>query len=516
MLLASRRLLPTLALLATVLVSAMDVTVIATVMPTIVGELGGLGLYSWSFSAYLLTATTTLPIYGKLADTYGRKPLFLSAMALFLLGSLLCGLAGSMEVLIACRAVQGLGAGGLLTITITLAGDLFPLDERPKIQGAISAVWGIAAIVGPAVGSAIVSQTSWRWVFWLNLPIGGLATAILATSFHERVTVCRQQVDYAGAVLLTAGVGALLGALVGGGQAGFTSPPVLGLLGAAVALLALLARVEVRAAEPVVPLRLLRDRLQALASVAALALGACIYSASTYLPLLVQGVQGGRPYDVALVTGTVSVAWTAGSVFAGRTLPRLGYRGAAGLGMGLLVLGGVALLRLALDTPLAVVVSVSAVVGSGLGLASTPLIVLVQNTVGWDERGVATAAQQFFRSIGGMSWVSVQGAVLSTSVAAALAAAPVAPWSPTAGGTHRLGELSALLDPAARATLPAETLDLLVRALAAGLHAVFVLFLIAALAGLLAVALLPAVPQPAPKGLPARPAPQDASDGARS
>jgi EmrB/QacA subfamily drug resistance transporter len=488
-----RHLAPSLALLVTVLVSAMDITVVSTVLPTIVGELGGLALYSWSFSAYLLTSTTTLPLYGKLADVYGRKPLFFWAMALFLLGSLLCGLATSMELLIAYRAVQGLGAGGLMTLTITLAGDLFPADERPKIQAAISAVWGLAAIVGPGVGIAIVAYTSWRWVFWLNLPVGLVASAILARSLHERVTPRRHHVDYAGAALLTAGVGALLAALVEGGQGGFASPMVLALLGASALLLGLLAWVEARAPEPVVPLTLLRGRLQGLASLAAFVLGACVYSVSTYLPLFVQGTQGGTPFEVGVVTGAMSLSWTGGSLAAGRTVRWLSFRATALAGMAVLVASGVLLARMTVDTAFSTVVVASLVAGLGMGLCSTPLIVMVQNAVDWEQRGVATAAQQFFRSIGGTLWVSLQGTVLAATVGSALAAAGVA--LPGGGGGAarqvRLGELNAMLDPATRATLPPEQVRVLADVLADGLQPVFLLYLAATVAGLVVIALLP-------------------------
>jgi EmrB/QacA subfamily drug resistance transporter len=493
------RLAPTVALLVTALVSAMDVTIVATVMPTIVGELGGLTLYSWVVAGYLLTSTTTVPIYGRLSDVYGRKPLFHVAMGVFLLGSVLCALAPSMELLIAARAVQGLGAGGLMTLVATLAGDLFPGEERPKIQGLISTVWGIASVLGPLAGSIIVSNASWRWVFWINLPIGIVAAAVLAATVHERVERRAQQIDYAGAGLLTLGIGALLLALVEGGERGFGAPGVLALLGVAAALLAVLAWVEARAPAPVVPHRLLRQRLLGLASLAAATLGACVISASTYLPLLVQGAQGGTPEDVAWVTGAVSLAWTCGSIGVGRALARGGYRGAALGGMALLAIGGVALMRLGVDTPLPLIIAAGTVVGVGMGMTWTTLIVMGQSAVGWAERGAITGTLQFFQSIGGTLWVSLQGAVLSASVAASLHAAGVA-GDP---GLEALGRgaaaLNAMLDPAARAALPPADARVLAEVLASGLQEVFGLYVVAALLGLVAVALLPTTPAPAPR-----------------
>ncbi|HEY7064380.1 MAG TPA: MFS transporter [Chloroflexota bacterium] len=489
------RLAPTVALLVSALVSAMDVTIVATVMPTIVSELGGLALYSWGFAGYLLTSTTTVPIYGRLADIYGRKPLYLTALGVFCLGSLLCGLAPSMELLIAFRAVQGLGAGGMMTVGTTLAGDLFPGDERPKIQGLISTVWGVASIAGPAVGSLIVLNTSWRWVFWINLPVGLLAAAILAATVHERVERQRQEVDYAGAALLTLGIGALLVGLVEGGERGFATPRVLGLFAASAALVALLAWVEARREAPVVPHRLLRQRLLGLASLAAALLGACIYSSSTYLPLLVQGAQGGSAADVAWVSGTSSFAWTCGSIGVGRVLVRRGFRGAALGGMTILSLGGVLLTLLDLDTPLRLVIATSAVVGLGMGVMWTTLIVMVQGAVGWAQRGAVTGTLQFFQAIGGTLGVSIQGAVLSAALGAGLIAAGIATDASAPVAGRGSATLNAMLDPATHAAMPPDQARTLAAVLMAGLHEVFLLYLATALLGLIVVALLPKPPE---------------------
>ncbi|HLI27559.1 MAG TPA: MFS transporter [Chloroflexota bacterium] len=488
------RLAPTLAMLVAIFVGAMDISIMATVMPTIVGQLGGLPLYSWSFSAYLLTSTTTVPIYGRLADLYGRKRIFLVGMSIFALGSLLCGLARSMEQLIAFRALQGLGAGGLLPIAITVAGDLYQGEERAKIQGYISAVWGLAAILGPLIGSVIVAQVSWSWVFWINLPIGATTATILALTLRERLQPRTVQVDYLGAVLLTGGIAALLFGLVDSGPAGLLAPHVLGLFGAAGGLLAAFVAVEQRVAQPIVPLALLRERLLAVTSLGALVLGGCIYSSTAYLPLFVQGAQGGSQFQVALVSASVSVAWTTGSIIGGRLLLRVGVRTAALAGLALVSGGAGGLVLLGVSTPLALVMLAGALLGLGLGITSTTFIVVVQTAVGWEQRGVATALQQFCRAIGGTLWVSVQGAALGAAVAGA--------HGDLAGGGH-LPSVNDVLDPGLRALLPPEELRALAGVLQDGLHQVFVLYLLLALAGLAIVAFLPGRPLKSPRGYPA-------------
>jgi EmrB/QacA subfamily drug resistance transporter len=479
-------------MLVAIFVGAMDISIMSTVMPTIVGQLGGLPLYSWSFSAYLLTSTTTVPLYGRLADLYGRKPVFLVGMGIFALGSLLCGLAGSMEQLIVFRALQGLGAGGLLPIAITIAGDLYQGEERARIQGYISAVWGLAAILGPLVGSVIVARASWPWVFWINLPIGATTAAILGLTLRERPQARAVQIDYLGAALLTAGIAALLLGLMDSGQTGLAAPHVLGLFGLAAGLLAAFVAVEQRVPQPMVPLGLFRERLLAVTSLGALVLGGCIYSASAYLPLFVQGTQGGSQWQVALVSAAISLAWTTGSIVGSRLLLRVHVRAAAVAGLALVSAGGAGLVLLHVHTPLPLVMAVGALLGLGLGVTSTTFIVVVQTAVGWEQRGVATALQQFCRAIGGTLWVSVQGAALSAAVAHALE---------EAGMGARLPAVNAVLEPGLRAALPPEELRALAGLLQGGLHQVFVLYLLLALAGLAIVAFLPARPLAAPRAV---------------
>src|SRR5690606_34349187 len=235
--------------------AALDTSIVGTAMPTVIGQLGGMSLYSWVFSAYLLTSTTTVPLYGRLADLYGRKPLFIAAAGIFLLGSMLCGAAQSMPQLVAFRALQGLGAGGIIPVTLTIVGDLFDVEERARMQGLFSAVWGTSAVAGPTVGGFIVDYVDWRWVFYINLPFGIAATILFWLFLNEQVERKRHAIDYAGTVSLTLGVTALLVALleVGEGRA-WTDPIVVGSLALAVVLLVFFVRTEQRAAEPILPL----------------------------------------------------------------------------------------------------------------------------------------------------------------------------------------------------------------------------------------------------------------------
>jgi MFS family permease len=478
---------PTVCILVSIFVPAMDISIMSTVMPTVVGELGGLALYSWSFSGYLLTYTTSMPIYGKLSDVYGRKPLFMVGMGLFLGASLLCGFATSMEQLIVCRALQGLGAGGVLPMTMTIAGDLFPLEQRARIEGLMSGVWGVAAIVGPLVGTLVVAHTTWRWVFWLNVPLGLVTIVVLQALFHERVVRRQHVVDYLGTALFAGGILALLLALVEAGEIGFGTPRVIGLLALAGALLAACAWVETHVAEPVIPLQLLRRRVLGLTGLASFVAGAVVYSSSTYLPLFVQGVQAGAAREVGLVVGAIAIAWTAGSVVGGAVLLRIGMRTAALLGMGLVVVSGILLVLLAPDRPPAYLLTAAVALGAGLGMATTTFVVVVQSAVGWDERGAATAALQFCSSIGGTLWVSVQGAALVAGAAATLAVHGIG--DEPAGG--RLGNLRAALTQDVRGAQALGESQVLAEALNVGLHQVFVLLLAIAVAGLAIVAALP-------------------------
>lgn len=452
------------ALLAALFMAAMEMTVVSTAMPTVVGDLGGIHRYAWVFTAYMLAATVTVPVFGKLADIYGRKPVLLVGVGLFLVGSLGCGLAPSMTTLIAFRALQGLGAGSIQPVSLTIVGDLFTLAERGRMQGIFGAIWGFAGLVGPLVGSAIVRVASWRWVFFLNLPFGLVSVAILLWAYHEQVAPREHPLDLAGAALLALAILALLAAAEGG-----TSMLVLPL---AALLVMALVRVEHRAPEPILPIDLFLEPVLGMATVLGALVGGAMFATVTYVPLYVQAVLRGTPTDAGSAITPLVVGWPIASAVAGRLLPRTGYRAlvrgglaltaAAAIGLALLLRPGASLLVPRLATLL---------FGMGLGFANTALLLAVQTSVPWRRRGVATASTMFARSIGATLVVGALGGVL----AARLVGVPGVP----------AGAADQLLGPLHGASLEPALLARLGQALAAALGVVLVA--IASLAVLAAV-----------------------------
>jgi EmrB/QacA subfamily drug resistance transporter len=450
-------------LLLGLFLAAMEMTVVSTAMPTVVGELGGLSLYAWAFAAYMLTATVTVPIHGKLADLHGRKPVLLAGTGLFLLGSAGCGTAGSMEALIAWRAIQGLGAGAIQPVSLTIVGDLFDVRERARMQGVFGAVWGIAGLVGPLLGGAIVHGLGWRWIFWVNLPFGIASAVVLAIAYHERPERHPHRLDLAGAALLTGAVVALLVAARSLGT-GLVALPV------AAAALALFLWVERRAAEPLLPLDLFGQRVMAVSSATGALLGAAMLAMVTYVPLWVQSVLGLSPTAAGAAIAPMAVGWPLASTIAGRLLPRLGYRRLLLGGLATTAIAGAALaLALRPGTSLLVPQVLTFVYGVGLGFANTPLIIAVQTSVPWNRRGVATASTMFFRTIGGTLAVGLLGGVLASAVARA-GARP---------------ELAARLLGPERAAVPAPDLAVVAAALQGAMGVVFWAVAAIALAALL-------------------------------
>jgi EmrB/QacA subfamily drug resistance transporter len=404
----TQRTLTVAALLLSMFLAAMEATVVATAMPTVVSELGGLEVYGWVGAAYLLASTSTMPLFGKLADRIGRKPVLLFGLLLFMTGSLACGIATSIGQLIVFRALQGLGAGAVQPTVLTVVGDLYPPAERGRIQAFFSAIWGFAGVSGPLLGGAIVASTSWRWVFLLNLPFGLAAAAVLAFAYRENArTKPQTPLDVAGAVTLLLGATSLLLA------ASSVMPALTGVLG--VGLAGLFLFLENRAPDPVLPLQLVGRRLVAVASAASVLQGAAMTGTLTYLPLHVQGVLLGHPTAAGLVITPMLVAWPIAASLTTRFLGRVGYRapvllGTLVLSLGLLLVAGLAVARV----PGVWLGVGSFLFGFGMGLASTAILIGVQSSVGWEQRGVATAVILFARTMGGALGVGALGAVLAS------------------------------------------------------------------------------------------------------
>jgi EmrB/QacA subfamily drug resistance transporter len=470
-------------LLATFL-TAMEATVVSTAMPTIIGELRGLNLYAWVFSAYLLTSTATVPLYGRLADMIGRKPVFIAGISLFLLGSALSGAAQSMPQLILFRAIQGLGAGAVQPIIFTIVGDLFSLEERARVQGFFSAVWGASSVAGPALGAIITETIGWRWIFYINLPFGLAATALLAWSLHERKPEGRHRLDWAGAAVLTAGVTTLLLGLLGSGEGGGNlNPP---LIAVGVALLIGFAFIESRVTEPILPIDLFRTAAIAVPCLAGLVTGIVQFALPSYLPLFVQGVQLGTAGDAAKPLGAIATAWTVAAFLSPRLLLRVGFRAVAVGGMVLIAIGTAALVLYRPGTPIWLMVVNTAVVGLGLGFASNATLIAAQNAVGWERRGVVTASVQFTRTMGGTLGIAILGAILNARLAPTL----------RQGGA---ADVNALLDPTARGNLAADALAFIQRGLASSLMQVYLIIAVIAALGVACACFLPnREPQAAP------------------
>ena len=466
----------TVGLLLAMAVVALEVTVVTTALPTIVGEFDRLDLYPWIFSAYLLTSTVTVPLYGKLADLFGRRRIFLFGMALFLVGSALCGLARGMGELVAYRAIQGLGAGAVMPTIFTAIADIYRLQERARIQGLFSGLWGGASLLGPALGAWLTLSWSWRGVFFVGIPFG-LASAVLIRSFfEERVERRSVALDLAGSALLTGGLTALLLALPRGEGGADGAPESLLLLALALALLVGFLFVERRAADPVLPLSLFKLRIISVSSAGNFLFGAVLFGITSYLPLYVQGVRGEDAAGAGAVLTPMLLGWSSSSFFGPRLLLRFGFRATAIGASALVALGTAVLVFVVPNGPKPLLYLAVTLLGVGFGPSIAAFVMAVQEAVPWNLRGVATSSGQLFRSLGGTIGVALLGAILQAGLRTRLAATG-AEDVPT----------SALLNPAEAAALPAEALAGLRLALGGALEPVFVLAMAFALATVLIV-----------------------------
>jgi EmrB/QacA subfamily drug resistance transporter len=404
---------------------ALDSTIIATAVPSVVKDLGGFSQFPWLFSIYLLTQAVTVPLYGKFADVVGRRPLMFLGIATFLVGSVLCGLAWSMPSLIAFRAVQGIGAGAVQPMSMTIVGDLYTVEERARVQGYLASVWGIAAVVGPTLGGLFSQYLSWRWIFFVNLPLGAVAWVTLSRRFKENVAHREHTIDWTGAALLTTGCSlAILGLLEGGVAWAWGSATSVAILGVAgLSLLAFVA-VERAAAEPVLPLWVFGRRVLVGGNLVSLAVGALVIGLTSYVPTYAQGVLGASAVAAGFALAALTVGWPLAAAFAGRLYLRIGFRNTSLTGSVAAIAGTLLALLLGVSTALWQVAAVCFVVGVGLGLVASPTLVAVQSVVGWERRGVVTGANMFCRSIGSAVGAAIFGAIANASLSHRLAHPP--------------------------------------------------------------------------------------------
>jgi EmrB/QacA subfamily drug resistance transporter len=461
--------------------AAVESSIVATAMPTIVADLGGFNLFAWVFSVYLLTQAVSIPIYGRLADTYGRKKVFYVGAGLFLIGSTLCGLSANLPTLILFRALQGIGAGGVQPIATTILGDIYRPTERAHIQGLVSSVFGVAAVLGPLLGAFLVEQGSWQLVFWVNLPIGVAAIAMIATFLQEEVEHRPHRIDVVGSLLLMSAITMMMLVLVQGGSLSHMTFMMVSAIGA-MTLVALIVH-EGSTPQPMLPLELWRERIIIVGSVGGAVISAVMTGVSAFLPTYVQGAMGRSALAGGMVLGAMSVTWAIASFYGGRLMVRTTYRLTAVLGTLALIAGSVVLGTM---TPARGVVWASVgslLIGIGMGLCNTTFIVSIQAAVPWHQRGAATSSCMFLRFVGQSLGAASFGAVLNFTL---LHEAPDA-----------ASMVDRLLDPLQRGGLPGADLVRLTEVVALGLHNTYLLAGVLSVVALGLALLLPARLSPA-------------------
>lgn len=397
---------------------AIEATILATAVPSIVADIGGFSQFPWLFSIFLLAQAVSVPVYSKLADTIGRKPIILVGIGTFLVGSILCGFAWDMTSLIVFRAIQGLGAGAVLPVSITITGDIYTVRERARVQGYIASVWAAASVIGPSLGGLFAEFLTWRWIFFVNIPLCVVAALMLIRTYHETVHRTKHRIDVAGALVLTVGLTLLILAVLEGGQAwAWNSWQSIGAFSVAAVLLAAFVLIERRAAEPVLPLWIFSRRLILTTSLMSFGVGAVLIGLTSYVPTFLEVTAGATPIISGLAVAALTLGWPISASQSGRLFLRIGFRNTAFVGLGIAVLGAVGLVAATfVPSPLTTALSCF-VVGLGLGLVASPTLIAAQSSVPWTERGVVTGANMFLRSMGSAVGVAVFGAVANGVIA---------------------------------------------------------------------------------------------------
>jgi EmrB/QacA subfamily drug resistance transporter len=458
-------------------IAALEATVVGTAMPTVIASLGGLNHYSWVFSAYLVTSTVTVPVWGKLSDLYGRRLLYQIGVGIFLLGTLLSGFSDSMTQLIIFRAIQGLGAGALIPLGMTIIGDIFTLEERAKMQAYFSGVWGISSVIGPVIGGFLTDQLSWRWVFFINLPIGVVAALIMGFALKEPKVHAKPKIDYAGATLLMLAISLLMLAMVEGGGAveALFAPLNIIIFAVSIILLLVFALVEKRAADPIIPFELFKNRMVSISIAAGFLAGVAMFGAISFIPLFAQGALGATATEAGSLLTPLMLSWISMSIVGGRLILKTGFRPITIAGFAILTVGFIFLASFQRDTPRFWLYFDLVLIGMGLGLTMLTLLIAVQQAVDRTKLGVATSLNQFSRAIGGAFGVAIMGVVLTAGLASELNKA--AQNGSSSMSPQQAAEFAsnpnALIEPQAKAQIPPETLEILQDSMATSIHQVF-------------------------------------------
>ncbi len=480
--------------------AAVEATIVATAIPTIVSTLGGFSLFSWVFSAFLLTQGVTIPLYGKLSDLYGRKKVFSYGVLIFLFGSALCGFADNMYMLITFRAIQGIGAGAVLPISQTIIGDIYNLEERARIQGYLSSVWGFAAIIGPAIGGIIVQNISWSWVFFINIPIGFICILVVYLYFYEiehlklsslnsapnsdSQSVIRNakiKIDYLGSFLLIATISLLLFPfLEAGNNISLYDYRISGMVALSIIIFILFGFVERRAENPVIPFKLLKTSVILFPNLIALIVGITTIGISSIIPMFAQGVFGTSAIIAGFLLASMSIGWPLSSSQSGKIILKLGFRFTAVLGIIIMLTGSLLMLLINQHSGLFEIVIYIFIIGLGLGLTSTTSIVAVQHAVPWSKRGVATSSNSFMRMLGSTIGATLFGWLLNFHIQANLP-----------DSQKNIDIIKILVDPKQRVKYPLSFILNLRNILTEAVHSIYFYLALIILLGIFAAVLIP-------------------------
>lgn len=478
--------------------AAVEVTIVATAIPTIVSSLGGFSLFSWVFSAFLLTQGATIPLYGKLSDLYGRRNVFTFGVALFIIGSALCGFAGSMYVLIIFRAIQGIGAGAVLPISQTIIGDIYKLEERARVQGYLSSVWGFAAIIGPAIGGIIVQNISWSWIFFINIPIGLLCILIIYIYFHEKVEHLNQsstkqaaigsvntspkiKIDFAGSILLITAISFLLIPLLEAGNTwAINDLRFLGMIFISLIIFIFFVIAERRAENPIIPFKLLKSSEILFPNITSMIVGIATIAISSVIPMFAQGVFGTSAIVAGFLLASMSIGWPLASSQSGKLILKMGFRFTAVSGVIVILTGTLLMLMINQDSNLWKIVLFIFIIGLGLGLSSTASIVAVQHAVPWSKRGVATSSNSFMRMLGSTFGATLIGWLLNYNIRGKLSASQ-----------KNIDILKILIDPIQRAKYSSTFILQLRDILSFAVHNIYFYLAIIILFGIAAAIFIP-------------------------